>query len=317
MSLKYISLPVALVVGHTAFVAYQQQTSYSTARKVIQTESTNPFNAASTDDLILDQIQSGDIIVFRRKWYLQYLPMALTILAYRQLTSSEFDHLGITLVDKYGKVWLLENTPFQGIRCELLSIILEEQTKASEIISLTGLLPRQTTRKPYFQNPQQWTQQQFLQKGSTASSSNSSLFLNTHEFLSFTKFIFQYWLNQTFSLPSSSTNLSILPMCPNMKIFQQVYQRIGIDLQSLNNNNNNQIASSTGEALSSVFVTLQDFEDKKLKLKTKKIQNREGLIFPPTTERKASVAIGIKNEEVDQEEQEFQIDHDSVLLRTR
>jgi hypothetical protein len=74
------------------------------------------FKLGSADELLADNLSSGDIVLFNRRFYRYHLPTALMIKAQQMLYETEFDHGGV-IVMKSGVPYLLEKTPFWGVKC--------------------------------------------------------------------------------------------------------------------------------------------------------------------------------------------------------
>jgi hypothetical protein len=163
MKLKYLVFPTFVVASHSGYVCYRQYTHQEDVKRKTTATSTNnllvkPKSAAdttstsqksgptmfpvgTTDDLVQDSLQTGDIILFRRKWYYHHLPIAIAIKLYQTLFQSNFDHLGVVVVDpKFGTVYILEKTFLSGVKIRLFS----ERIAYSEssMIQLIPLLPR-------------------------------------------------------------------------------------------------------------------------------------------------------------------------------
>lgn len=73
------------------------------------------FHLGSADSLVMDNLNTGDILLFSRKWYNYHIPTAAMILIYKYVYHSEFDHGAIVIVDASGTAMALERTPFGGI----------------------------------------------------------------------------------------------------------------------------------------------------------------------------------------------------------
>ncbi|RYH06019.1 hypothetical protein EON65_43395 [archaeon] len=95
------------VLGHSGVISYR---NYDRHQKAAKLEAI-PFAA---DDQLSDYLQTGDILVMKRKWHLQYLPVALNVLLYRHLFDTEFDHVGVILTDKLGKAFVMERSALWG-----------------------------------------------------------------------------------------------------------------------------------------------------------------------------------------------------------
>jgi hypothetical protein len=74
------------------------------------------FKLGSADELLADNLSSGDIVLFNRRFYRYHLPTAIMIKAQQMLYETEFDHGGV-IVMKSGVPYLMERTPFWGVKC--------------------------------------------------------------------------------------------------------------------------------------------------------------------------------------------------------
>eukprot|EP01036_Dinobryon_divergens_P022717 gene22717-31000_t len=73
------------------------------------------FQVGSADFLVMDNLNTGDVMLFSRKWYNYHIPTAAMILIYKYAYRAEFDHGAIVIVDTSGVAKVLERTPFGGI----------------------------------------------------------------------------------------------------------------------------------------------------------------------------------------------------------
>jgi len=114
-------------------------TGYVLNLRSVQPKETK-FDIGSTEDRIMDGLSTGDVILFRRKWYNYHIPAAFTIASYRyKYNNIVYDHAGIIIEDTHGTPYLLENT-FSGIKLRPYDSRMI-YSKAQEII-LLPLLPR-------------------------------------------------------------------------------------------------------------------------------------------------------------------------------
>ena len=71
------------------------------------------FEVGSIEDVVMDGLSTGDIILFRRRWYHYHIPASILIAGEKYLFNSSYNHGGIIIEDKNGKPYILENT-FSG-----------------------------------------------------------------------------------------------------------------------------------------------------------------------------------------------------------
>lgn len=111
---------ITAFAGHTGVIYYRNQVHFQKAERQLHAELNTSipaeFRVGGTDDQIMDCMHSGDVIVMRKKLHLQYLPVALYAYLYRWLFQAECDHLAVIAVDKVGRVYLVENTAFSGVK---------------------------------------------------------------------------------------------------------------------------------------------------------------------------------------------------------
>lgn len=135
-----VVLPILTVVAHSSYVFNARRKKiqeYSLETPIIEQRA---FRPAETNEVISDALQTGDIILFKRRWYLNYVPLAAAIVAYRSVTKSEFDHAGVILVDQMGTTWIVERSFLSGLVCR--KFVDRLKYSQSELISLIPLLPR-------------------------------------------------------------------------------------------------------------------------------------------------------------------------------
>lgn len=104
----------ACMTGYTGKVAYETSTSqqlFKTTHKYRLN-----FSPGSADEILLDSLKTGDVLLFSRRWYHYHIPQALYILVYQFIFDTEFDHIGICVCDKFGEPSVLENTFFGGLK---------------------------------------------------------------------------------------------------------------------------------------------------------------------------------------------------------
>jgi len=129
----------AAIAGYTGKVAYEnsaQQELFKTSQKYRLN-----FSPGSADEILLDGLKTGDILLFSRRWYHYHIPQALYIIAYQLLFDTEYDHIGICVCDKYGEPSVFENTFLSGMKSRPFNERIVH-SKAHQI-SLIMLQPRE------------------------------------------------------------------------------------------------------------------------------------------------------------------------------
>ena len=108
--------PYVYISGATflSVLSYSAAVEFNDKQKGFLKEST--FRLGSADSLVMDNLNTGDVLLFSRKWYNYHIPTAAMILLYKYAFGSEFDHGAIVIVDKSGAANVLERTPFGGIK---------------------------------------------------------------------------------------------------------------------------------------------------------------------------------------------------------
>lgn len=119
--------------------AYTGVTAYNT---LSHRRNVDPnFSSGSADDMLNDKLQTGDVILFSRRWYNYHLPQALMIKLYQVIHDTSYDHLGVIVCDKYGTAYLFEQTFFGGYRVRLFEPRIM-YSRAHQITAIM-LMPRE------------------------------------------------------------------------------------------------------------------------------------------------------------------------------
>jgi len=74
------------------------------------------FQPNSADALITEELRTGDLVLFSRKWYCYCLPMAASIRLYAYSYGCDYDHAGIIVLGDDGTPHVFELTPFGGYK---------------------------------------------------------------------------------------------------------------------------------------------------------------------------------------------------------
>jgi len=72
------------------------------------------FAVGSAEERLMDDLKTGDVVLFSRKWYTYHIPAALLIKAYSYINDTIYDHAGVVVVDSLGRYFLFENSMFSG-----------------------------------------------------------------------------------------------------------------------------------------------------------------------------------------------------------
>ena len=110
--LKAASLgaPLAVLGGWSAYVSYERSRPPANifARKDAQDR--RSFYVGSTNDMISDGLQTGDVVVFSRDCFLMQPCASALCYASKLAWESSYDHCGIVHIDRLGRPHVLEAT---------------------------------------------------------------------------------------------------------------------------------------------------------------------------------------------------------------
>lgn len=98
------------IVSSLSYTSYIEYVRYNIKPNLLKLE----FNLGSADDIVRDNLRTGDVILFNRRWYHYHIPMAIVIKLYQVINNSNFDHCGIIIQDKLGVPHVFESSPFGG-----------------------------------------------------------------------------------------------------------------------------------------------------------------------------------------------------------
>ncbi len=214
--LKVVAFPSVLLLGHSGYVFYQRELRNDRIQLQKNNPFLNDFRVGTMDDIIMDHLQTGDIILFKRKWYMHYFPVAIALVCYRVLFQCDYDHIGIVLIDKTtGKTYVLENTLFNGVRNRLFSDRIS-YSQAS-MITLVPLVPREM-KLPV--QPLSNIQPQLL----TYPSEFSELLAASRRKL------FHKYFGGIFTSDSKEKEELQDVLCPNFRFVTLIYRQLGIEI---------------------------------------------------------------------------------------
>lgn len=240
--------PFLLLGGHSAFVYYHNSNIAKKAQSEVD------FRPGSTNDMMLDFMNSGDIILVRRKWYYNYFPVAVSILLYRAVTQSEFDHLGVVALDKLGNPWIIENTPFEGMKCSKLADQLKGSS--SEIMTLVPLMPR--PEKPVtIEKVHEWTNRMKEMPDEVTALTKFS-----------TSVIWQNVFGRNSSVSSRESAEMNTGLCPNAQLLKENFDQLNIRVNFLVD-------------METEYATIKTIEDRQVQLKSKDQRNKTRMFLSP------------------------------------
>lgn len=138
------------------------------------------FLQGSADDLVLNNLKTGDLVLFSRRPYLYHLPVALMIAAYKRYTGCDYDHAGVVVEDEYGVPHVVEVTPFRrGLQCRPFEARVR-WSESDHILVIPLALDQQWSkeeRKRVWQAVSSRTNSTTAGKSDTLSSEETSLIL--------------------------------------------------------------------------------------------------------------------------------------------
>lgn len=103
---------VAIGVCSSLFAVAVQNVSVKYTRSNLKA---THFKAGDADDILCDNLKTGDILLTQRRWYCYEVPAAILIKLNQIVYSSDFDHAGIVVLNEDGIPFVLECC-FSGYR---------------------------------------------------------------------------------------------------------------------------------------------------------------------------------------------------------
>ena len=95
LSKVLVALTGSLSMTYTGYIEYRKNVMpIETGIKV--------FGLGTADDLLMDNLSSGDVVLFSRRWYNYHLPAAVFIKLYQYIHDTEYDHCGVIICDDSG-----------------------------------------------------------------------------------------------------------------------------------------------------------------------------------------------------------------------
>lgn len=116
----------SITLTYTGYIEYKKSITPVGPQKV--------FGAGTADEILMDNLSSGDVILFSRRWYNYHIPAAICIKLYQLIHNTEYDHCGVIICDDsgipsvyelslYGKL-IIEPFPDRIIRSRAHQIVL-------------------------------------------------------------------------------------------------------------------------------------------------------------------------------------------------
>lgn len=186
--------------------------------------------------MLADSLNSGDVVLFNRRWYTYHIPTAFLVKAQKVALGGEYDHSGV-IVMKSGTPYILERTPLHGIQCEKFEDRVRESS-ASNIIVLKLDRAQELSSK----------QAQSLKEFSLNESSTKNTFGNS-ELVGFTKGFFRYIMSKNLGSGEADTF-----HCTNTELIAKALDSMDLKLRHTRGREQHEI-------------TLDDIHDRKVVLK--------------------------------------------------
>lgn len=98
------------------------------------------FYTGSTDSLIYDNLNTGDLVLFSRIWYRHHIPTACMIIYNHFTEKSEFDQVGMIVIDNNGEPQVLEYSNQFGARVTPLDTRVHYSDESQIIVA--PIVPR-------------------------------------------------------------------------------------------------------------------------------------------------------------------------------
>jgi hypothetical protein len=175
------------------------------------------------DDLIMDNLKPGDIILFNRHWYDYHIHRAILVKLYQITYGTDYDHCGIFLTDKTGQPLIFEMSPFGKPR--LVPFAERILKSRSHLIVTLPLLPRKDLSNDETNSLYEYASRK-TSDGSAISEANGVLIGATAMLLK--------QLQESTGIPflaGSSTNGYI---CPNISFISQFWRAMNVHLVNAN-----------------------------------------------------------------------------------
>lgn len=231
-----------LAIGaYTAAIEAQRrsiESSSSSSSSAIAATMPSPL---STDELVMESLQTGDLLLFQRDWKKYHLPTAAMIAMYRIIFSAEFDHAAVVIVDKKGDVFVLECSPWKGLQYRpFQKRIAQSLAKQILLIPVVPVIKLNTEERDRLCNHYK----EVAERKSTASSGSKGMEMKTNEIALFLRSLLRFAYTGHF-------------LCPSTSLICDVFQQLGYKTRIQN-------ATSTATSLKQFYDREVVFEHLKL-----------------------------------------------------
>ncbi|KAJ1404836.1 hypothetical protein B484DRAFT_457215 [Ochromonadaceae sp. CCMP2298] len=212
--MRRFSLPARLALLTTAAVAHAVGIEAFKRTRKYQAD----FQLGSADDLIGESLGSGDIILFSRPWYKYHLPVGLMVASYKALFGSDFDHGGVVVVNDVGVPYVLEKTPFGGVKYRPFEDRIL-QSESAHIIVIPFEPPRELTAAQRAALKQHVAS--IVKGGSSEQNSELSSFLST---------LYYYTKHEVLRISHRSQDAPLPVYCSSSRLIVQTLQSIDMEI---------------------------------------------------------------------------------------
>lgn len=133
---RFSSVPIAIISGHSAFVCSERRRVVKRADYTTQ----NTFKIGDADDAIMDNLKTGDVLLFSRDPFRHHFPVAMYILLFKAIHKTEFDHAACIVMNTKGLPMVVEAT-FSGVKFRPYDErIMHSKSKQIALVPIEGLL---------------------------------------------------------------------------------------------------------------------------------------------------------------------------------
>jgi hypothetical protein len=95
-----------IAASYTSWIEYKRYESRRKHREI------NINDLGQIEQILYNDMNTGDLVLFSRRWYHYHIPMAAAVLLYQWYYETEYDHAGVILIDPMdGVPYLLEANP--------------------------------------------------------------------------------------------------------------------------------------------------------------------------------------------------------------
>ena len=221
--LGYVSL--LTTVGYTCCIEYNKYKSNESKKQ--------SFDLGSVDDMLSDNLNSGDLVLFSRRWYHNHIPMVICSKLYQTIHKTDFDHIGIVIMgNKGGEPLLYELNPFDKPTLRLFSeVVMKSESHQILLIPLSPRIEFSLTQK---ENLLEYARSECVNRVS---------FMDW-EIVRVYKGLISTLLTNFIGLKNDDVNV-----CPNVTEVRNCYEKLDINCNSLKKLTCNQILTTSNDRI--------------------------------------------------------------------